>query len=110
MQTSIYAQKYPDQVKREMRGLIRVKTLLGQFELDSKGTIDEKGIVKEALVYSVQEWVTDPSNPLTNVLSSCSHVNGVYKRPFFLEQRATLEMLLVVKYNPLRTCSISNSS
>lgn len=90
LQNSVYSQKYPDQIQRELKTLIRTRIPRGQYELDPQGTIDEKGIVKEALVYSIQERVVDPKNPQTNILSSCSTKMGVYKRPFFSEERDDL--------------------
>ena len=90
LRTSIYAQKYPANVEKECKTILRVRVPPGQFELDPDGTIDEKHTVKEALVYTVVTRVMDPKNQYTKVLSSSSARLGVYQRPFFVEEKDDL--------------------
>ncbi|MGC1133749.1 MAG: hypothetical protein WA941_13065 [Nitrososphaeraceae archaeon] len=90
LQTSIYAQKYAANVEKELKTVLRVRVPPGQFELDQEGTIDDKHTVKEALVYAVQTRVMDPQNPYTEILSASSTKIGVYKRPFFVEEKDDL--------------------
>jgi hypothetical protein len=81
--TSIYAQKYPNNVRRKLMTLCRAKIKPHQFEINDNLDIQTDGKVTECLVYSVSVYVDHPNDiPCTNVLASCREVNGIYQKPF----------------------------
>jgi hypothetical protein len=81
--TSIYAQKYPNNVRRNLMTLCRAKIKPHQFEINDNLDIQTDGKVTECLVYGVSVYVDHPNDiPGTNVLASCREVHGVYQRPY----------------------------
>jgi hypothetical protein len=94
LETSLYKQRYPDNVERELKTLIRVKIPRGTFETDDKGTIDEKGTVSEALVYTIEEKVInekpDPDKGESDVYAFCSTKMGIYEKPLAILKRDEL--------------------
>ncbi|HZD35633.1 MAG TPA: hypothetical protein VE130_10545 [Nitrososphaeraceae archaeon] len=83
LETSVYAQRYPQNVRKRLLTLCRAKIRPDQFEINENLDIQTDGKVTEALVYGVSILVDYPGDPIgTNVLSHCSEVNGVYQRPW----------------------------
>lgn len=77
---SIYRQRFPNNWARSLKTLSRVKLKPGMF-VNEDGNIDQKFNVREALVYSVDERVMNPTNPTTEVLSYCLTRMGVFQSP-----------------------------
>ncbi|MGH9985337.1 MAG: hypothetical protein ACRD8W_15460, partial [Nitrososphaeraceae archaeon] len=94
LECSLYKQKYPDNILRELKTVLRVKVPRGSFELDEDGTVDTEGKVTEALVYTVIEKVVnpnpDPEKGETEYFSWCSTKHGVYKKPTAIVKRDDL--------------------
>ncbi len=94
LETALYKARYPENVVKELKTLIRVKIPRGTFEIDEKGTIDEKGAVTEALVYTIEEKVInenpDPDKGESDVYAHCSTHLGIYKRPIAMVKRDEL--------------------
>ena len=87
-----HKQRYRDNVERELKTLIRVKVPRGHFETDSEGTVDEKGTVTEALVYTIEEKVLNP-NPEkgeSQYYAHCSTKMGIYEKPLAILKRDEL--------------------
>ena len=95
LETSLYKQRFKDNVERELIKLIRVKVPRGHFELEEKGTVDEKGTVSEALVYIIQERVRnpnpDPEKGESQYYAHCSTKMGIYKKPTAIVKRDLLQ-------------------
>ncbi|MGC1131320.1 MAG: hypothetical protein WA941_00750 [Nitrososphaeraceae archaeon] len=93
LETSLYKQRYPDNVERELKTLIRVKVPKGSFELEN-GIVDEKGTVTEALVYTIAEKVInekpDPDKGDSDVYAYCSTKMGIYKKPIAIVKMDSL--------------------
>lgn len=94
LETSIYKQRYPENVERQLIKLIRVKVPRESFELDEEGTVDAEGKVKEALVYSIQEKVINPNPDIekeeTGVYAWCTSKYGIYNKPVAIVKRDEL--------------------
>ncbi|MGH9978876.1 MAG: hypothetical protein ACRD8Z_24045, partial [Nitrososphaeraceae archaeon] len=94
LETSLYRQKYPQNVERELIKLIRVKVPRGSFELDEAGTVDEKGTVQEALVHTTVERVINPNPDIekgeSDVYAWCSTKHGIYMKPLAMVKRDEL--------------------
>jgi hypothetical protein len=94
LETSLYKQRYPENVLRELINLKRVKVPRGSFELDENSTVDEKGTVQEALVYIIAEKVInenpDPEKGESDVYAWCHTKHGIYKKPLAIVKRDDL--------------------
>lgn len=94
LETSLYKQRYPRNVERQLIKLIRVRVPRGSFELDEDGTVDEKGTVQEALVYTIQEKVINENPDIekeeTGVYAWCISKYGVYNKPLAIVKRDEL--------------------
>jgi len=93
LELSLYRQRYPQNVIRELKTLIRAKVPRGHFELEN-GTIDEKGTVTEALVYSIAEKVINENPDVdrgeSDVYAYCQTQMGVYEKPIAIVKRDEL--------------------
>lgn len=91
IETSLYAQKYPNNVRKRLTTVSRVKIKPDQFELNDKLDIQTDGKITEVLVYGVAVYVDYPSDPVgTNILASCKETHGIYARPWAQIQRDDL--------------------
>jgi hypothetical protein len=87
---SLYAAQFPENTRRELIELQRVRLLPEQFETDDNLTIDREFKVKEAFVYKVHTRVMYTQNPDTDVLAYRVEREGIYARPFGSIQRDQL--------------------
>ncbi|MGI0043104.1 MAG: hypothetical protein ACRD47_05270 [Nitrososphaeraceae archaeon] len=94
IELSIYRQRYPDNWKRELKTLSRVKLQPGLFVTNEENDIDQDFKVREALVYGVFEQVYSPQNPDTQVLAYCSSKNGIFKMPRVVIERDDLDNIM----------------
>ncbi|MGH9986080.1 MAG: hypothetical protein ACRD8W_19230 [Nitrososphaeraceae archaeon] len=94
LECSLYKQRYPQNIVKELQKLIRIKIPKGSFELDEKGIIDTGGKVTEALVYTIQEKVInenpDPEKGESDVYAWCSTKHGIYMKPLAMVKRDEL--------------------
>ena len=94
IELSLYRQRYPDNWKRELKTLSRVRLQPGMFVTDEENDIDKDFKVKEALVYGVAEQVFSPQNPTTQQLAYCSTRMGVFKMPRVIIEKDDLDNIV----------------
>lgn len=82
LEFSIYAQRYPQNVRTQLSTVARARlSSPQQFEINENGDLQQEFGIRECLVYSLFQRVMDPRNPETNVLSYCTPKIGVYSAP-----------------------------
>ena len=90
----IYRQRYPDNWKRKLMTLSRVKLQPGMFVVNEENDIDQDFKVKEALVYGIFEQVFSPHNPHTQELAHCQTRMGVFKMPRMIIEKDDLDNIV----------------